>query len=70
MVRAGPTPALREGRERVLTRQAEELRRLYGPDLPAEKARRLEEFLGAQLPLRGSRLRYAAARPCLPPAPA
>jgi glycosyltransferase involved in cell wall biosynthesis len=50
---------LREGRERVLTRQAEELRRLYGPQLPTATSRCLEEFLGAEsaLPLR---LRYAA----------
>lgn len=50
---------LREGRERVLTRQAEELKRLYGPQLSPHTARRLDEFLAAQSPLT-TRLRYAA----------
>jgi glycosyltransferase involved in cell wall biosynthesis len=49
---------LREGRERVLTRQAEEFRQLYGPQLPAATLRCLEEFLGAQSAL-PPRLRYA-----------
>ena len=46
------------GHEHVLTRQAEELRRLYGPDLRPSAARVLDDFVGAQSPL-GHRLLYA-----------
>jgi len=49
---------LTEGHERVLTQQAEELKRLYGPDLRPRARRALEEFLGSQSPL-GKRLDYA-----------
>ncbi len=49
---------LAEGHLQVLTRQAEELRRLYGPQLSAGAARSLDEFLGGQSPL-GKRLLYA-----------
>ncbi len=47
-----------EGHQRVLTRQAEELRRLYGCDLRSSAVRALDEFLGAQCPLT-RRLGYA-----------
>ena len=49
---------LAEGHERVLTRQARELKRLYGPELRPDARRSLDAFLGAEssLPLR---LRYA-----------
>jgi hypothetical protein len=49
---------VRDGRERKLTGQAEELNRLYGPQLRSDAARSLDEFLGARSPLT-SRLRYA-----------
>jgi glycosyltransferase involved in cell wall biosynthesis len=49
---------LAEGHERVLMRQAEELRRLYGPNLRRGAARSLEAFLDGQSPL-SNRLRYA-----------
>jgi glycosyltransferase involved in cell wall biosynthesis len=49
---------VREGRARLLTSQAGELSRLYGPQLRPDAARCLEEFLGARSPL-ASRLRYA-----------
>ena len=42
---------LRDGRRRVLTRQAKELGRLYGPDLTPAAACSLDEFLGSQAPL-------------------
>jgi glycosyltransferase involved in cell wall biosynthesis len=47
-----------EGHQRVLTRQAEELRRLYASDLAPGPARSLEEFLEAQVAL-GPRVDYA-----------
>lgn len=47
-----------EGHHRVLTRQAEEMRRLYGYDLRPIAGRALEEFLRAQSPLT-RRLGYA-----------
>jgi len=48
----------RDGRERVLSRQAEELRRLYGKDLSPDAVRSLGEFLVAQSQWQ-NRLRYA-----------
>ena len=47
-----------EGHQRVLTRQAEELRRLFGPELRPSAGQALDEFLGAQAPL-VRRLNYA-----------
>jgi glycosyltransferase involved in cell wall biosynthesis len=49
---------LRDGREGLVTSQAEELRRLYRPQLRADAARCLDDFLGARSTLT-SRLRYA-----------
>jgi hypothetical protein len=49
---------VRDGRERLLTKQAEELSRLYGPQLRADAARCLDDFLGARSTV-ASRLRYA-----------
>jgi glycosyltransferase involved in cell wall biosynthesis len=49
---------LRDGRQRVLSRQAEELKRLYGSDLRPAAAQVLDDFLEAQSPWR-SRLLYA-----------
>lgn len=49
---------VRDGRERLLTRQAEELRRLYGSQLRADAAHCLDDFLGARWTVT-SRLRYA-----------
>jgi glycosyltransferase involved in cell wall biosynthesis len=49
---------VRDGRERLLTSQAEELRRLYGPQLRSDAARCLDDFLGARSTVT-SRLRYA-----------
>jgi glycosyltransferase involved in cell wall biosynthesis len=46
-----------EGHQRVLTRQAEELRRLFDLDLRPAAARALDEFLGAESSL-GGRLKY------------
>ncbi len=46
-----------EGHQRVLTRQAEELRRLFGPELRPTAAQALDEFLGAESSL-GGRLQY------------
>jgi hypothetical protein len=53
---------LREGRERVLTTQAEELSRLYGSQLRHDSARALDEFLRAQSPVT-SRFQYALRGP-------
>ena len=49
---------LAEGHLRVLTRQAEELRRLYRQDMRPAAARSLDDFLEAQTPF-GRRLGYA-----------
>lgn len=49
---------IREGDQRVLSRQAQELQRLYGFDLRPSAARSLKDFLEAQSPLE-RRLRYA-----------
>ena len=49
---------LAEGHLRVLTRQAEEVRRLYRQDLRPAAARSLDDFLEGQTPL-GRRLGYA-----------
>ena len=49
---------LAEGHERVLTRQAQELRRLYGSQLRPEAARSLDAFLQGQSSVQ-QRLRYA-----------
>jgi glycosyltransferase involved in cell wall biosynthesis len=46
------------GHQRVLTRQAEELRRLYGPELSPSAARSLHQFLEAQAHV-AQRLKYA-----------
>ncbi len=48
---------VRQGRGRLLTKQAEELCRLYGPQLRPDSGRCLDEFLGARSFT--SRLRYA-----------
>jgi glycosyltransferase involved in cell wall biosynthesis len=47
-----------EGHQRVLTRQAEELRRLYGPDLRPAAGRSLDDFLEERSSL-SRRVRYA-----------
>lgn len=49
---------MEQGKQRVLTRQAEELGELYGSDLRPDAARSLEAFLAAQSSP-GTRLRYA-----------
>ena len=49
-----------QGKRRVLTAQAAELRHLYGAQLRQEAARSLEEFLAFQSSL-ASRLRYSIA---------
>jgi glycosyltransferase involved in cell wall biosynthesis len=49
---------LQQGKDRVLTSQAEELRELYGPDLRPGVVTLLENFLAAQSSA-GTRVRYA-----------
>jgi glycosyltransferase involved in cell wall biosynthesis len=49
---------LEQGKDRVLTRQAHELERLYAPQLHADAARSLTRFLGSQLSI-ASRLQYS-----------